>query len=79
MPSGGVGHVVGLTPEQQEQLRQLLEQELRDALRSHEPAAAAEALAERRRALEQLAGGTEHDPQDPLDQGLEGDGVVEQR
>ncbi|MBL7261129.1 hypothetical protein [Paractinoplanes lichenicola] len=83
MPSGGVGRTVELTPDQQEQLQQLLEQELRDALRvsreRHDPAAVAELVAERRRALERLAGRAAHDAQDPLDEDLEGDGVVEQR
>lgn len=83
MPSGGVGHAVELTPEQQEQLRRLLEEELRDALRGslerNDPAAVADLLAERRRALEELAATAAHDVQDPLDQGFEGDGIVEQR
>ena len=83
MPSGGVGRVMELTPGQQEQLQQLLEDELRDALRGslerNDPAAVAELVAERRRALERLAGRAPHDAQDPLDQELEGDGIVEQR
>ncbi|GAB2604682.1 hypothetical protein Aab01nite_78410 [Paractinoplanes abujensis] len=83
MPSGGVGRTVELTPDQQEQLQRLLEQELRDALRvssqRHDPAAVADLVAERRRALERLAGRSAHDVQDPLDEDLEGDGVVEQR
>ncbi|MBU2670315.1 hypothetical protein KOI35_43115 [Actinoplanes bogorensis] len=71
-----------LTPGQQDQLQRLLEDELRQALRDAlertDAAAVGDLVADRRRALEALAGGPVHDRQDPLDQGGEGDAVTEQ-
>lgn len=72
-----------LTPGQQEKIRDLLEEALREAGRAirerHGAAAVSELVADRRRALERLSPGAAHDPQHPLDQGGEGGGVGEQR
>jgi len=73
-----------LTPDQRDRIRLLLEQELRDACRSAigrgaQPAEVADLVAERRRALEDLAIGFADDPQHPVDDPGEGGGVGQQR
>ena len=78
-PSGRVTGLMDLTSGQQEQLRSLIEGELRQALDTTDAATAGEFVADRRRVLEQLARGPVHDPQDPLDQNGHGRGVTEQR
>ena len=73
-----------LTPDQRDRIQRLLEEELRAAYRSaldrgDAPAAVDALIADRRRALEELAGGLPHDRQDPLDQAGEDGGIAEQR
>jgi hypothetical protein len=74
-----------LTPERMELIRQVLEEELRkayrDALdRGMSTAAADEAIADRRRALEELAlRFAADDPQDAVDDAGEGGGVGQER
>ncbi|WP_157752117.1 hypothetical protein [Actinoplanes derwentensis] len=76
------GHME-LTPGQQDRIRGLLEEALREAARAalerHDAAAVSEFVADRRRALERMSPGAAHDPQDVLDQDGEGGGVGEQR
>ncbi|GAA1635843.1 hypothetical protein [Actinoplanes couchii] len=71
-----------LTPGQQERIRGLLEEALREAgraaLEKHDAAAVSDFITDRRRALEQMSAGP-HDPEDVLDQDGEGGGVGEQR
>ena len=73
-----------LTPAQRDRIRLLLEQELRDAYRSARgrglrPNELADLVADRRRALEELATGFTDDPQHPVDDPGEGGGVGQQR
>jgi hypothetical protein len=74
-----------LAPGQRDRLRQLLEDELREAYRKAidrgaSPAAVDEDVASRRRALEALTRRfVADDVQDPVDEPSEGGGVAEQR
>jgi hypothetical protein len=73
-----------LTPDQRDRIRLLLEQELQEASRSAigrgvQPAEVAAFLADRRRALEDLATGFADDPQHPVDDTGEGSGIGQQR
>lgn len=72
-----------LTPGQQEKIRLVLEEALREAGRAagerHDAAAIGEIAAGRRRALERLLSGPADDAEDPLDQDGESGGVADQR
>ena len=84
LPSRRPGARMELTPDQQERIRRLLEEELRAAYRSavdsgNAPAAVDALIADRRRALEKLAAGLPDDRQDPLDDPGQGGGIADQR
>lgn len=72
-----------LTPRQREQIRDLLEEALREAGRAaaerHDAAAVGGFAAGRRRALEKMSAGAADDRQDPLDQDGQGGGVGGER